>query len=153
MSASKTPDMQIGVFIPIGNNGTKTPSQKPIPETIPLIIFFYFRLDNIRNRTALQAHLRAQQGDRPESRTVRFRLCPLDDKDARLRRRDRALGLQSRVLHLDGRTCCRDQEDQALRLDSNSRSPPRRGGEDGVDDRFDRAREVRDQHRDGVADG
>ncbi len=66
--------MDIGVFIPIGNNGWLISADV----------------------AAVHAELRSQPADRAEGRGLRLRLRPLDDQAARLRRQERVLGPQSR---------------------------------------------------------
>jgi len=60
-----------------------------------------------RHIASIQADLRAQQGDRAARRTLWLRVCTLDDQAARLRRKERVLGLQSGELHADGGSCRR----------------------------------------------
>ncbi len=60
------------------------------------------RLADLDHCAAIQADLRAQQADRAAGRTLRARFRPLHDQAARLRRQNRVLGPQSRILHTHG---------------------------------------------------
>ena len=114
--------MEIGVFIPIGNNGwlisTTSPQYMPTFEL---------------NQQIVQ---KAEQ--------LRARLRPVDDQAARLRRQERVLGPQSRILHPDGRP------GRGHRRASSSTPrcavltlPPAIAARMAVDHRFDLARPLR----------
>ena len=72
--------MEMGVFIPIGNNGWL------ISETSP-----QYKPSFDLNKAVVQ-----------KGRTLRVRIRPLHDQAAWIRRQDGVLGLQPRVLHADG---------------------------------------------------
>ena len=117
--------MDIGVFIPIGNNGwlisTTSPQYMPTFEL---------------NKQVVQ---RAER--------LRLRLRPLDDQAARLRRQERVLGPQPGVLHPDGGPGRRHQAHQALRLGRRADHAAGDRGAHGLDHRLDLARPLRRQHR------
>ena len=102
--------------------------------------------------TAIQAEFRPQQGHRPEGRGIRVRIRACDDQAPWLRRQDRVLGLQSRILHANGRAGGGDEPHHALRLDGGFDIAAAAGRPHGHHHRFDLGRTFRSQHRLGLAE-
>ena len=108
------------------------------------------RLADFHELAAIYADLRAQQADRAEGRALRARFCPVDDQAARLRRQERVLGPQSRILHPDGRTGRGHRAHPALCLGGGADPAAADRGAHGLDHRFDLERPLRHQHRLGL---
>ena len=105
------------------------------------------RLADLDRIPAIQAKLRSQPRGGAESRALRVRIRAVDDQAARLRRQERVLGLQPRIVHIDGRARRSDQQDPALRLDRRAHAAAGARRPHGGHHRLDLARPVRHQHR------
>ena len=108
------------------------------------------RLADLHHLAAIHADLRAQQADRAEGRALRARFRPVDDQAARLRRQERILGPQSRILHPDGGPRRRHRAHPALCLGGGADHAAGDRGAHGLDHRFDLGRPLRHQHRLGL---
>ena len=96
---------------------------------------------------AIQAQLRSEPDGGAEGGGVRVRFRPVDDQAAWLRREIRVLGLQSGVLHPDGRSGRGDRADQAVCHLCGADHAASADSAHGGDDRQHRQGAVRDQHR------
>ena len=90
-----------------------------------------------RERAAVHAELRSQQGDRAQGREARARFPAVDDQAARVRRQDRVLGIWPGELHADGGARRGHREDQDLRDLPDAGHPARLCRADVQHDRFD----------------
>ena len=116
--------MELGVFIPIGNNGWLISTTSP--QYMPT---FDLNRDVVRKGRALRLRFRA-----------------VDDQTARVRRPVAVLGLQSRIVHADGRPGRGDEPHPAVRHLRRADHAAADRRPHGGDDRLDFARPVRRQH-------
>jgi hypothetical protein len=123
--------MELGVFIPIGNNGwlisTTSPQYLPSFDLNP--------------------------PGRREGRAFRFRLRAVDDQAAWVRRTLAVLGPQSRIIHVDGGTGGGNHAHPTFRLGRRVDHTAALGGTNGGDDRLNLARALRHQRRFRLAAG
>ena len=115
--------MQVGVFVPINNNGWLI--SENAPQYMPS-----FDLN---------------KADRPEGREARARFPALDDQAARLRRQDPVLGIRPGELHPDGGARRGHRADQDLRDLPDAGHPAGLRRADVQHDRLHQPRPVRAQ--------
>lgn len=139
---STSSKMQIGVFIPIGNNG-----QVFLPLHQNYHLLRRLQLAHFHQLAPIQAQLRTKQTSRPKSRKIRLGLRPLHDQTPWFWRQDRILGSQSRVLYFNGRSRCRHHKDKAICLNSYLDFASSNSSTNGHNNQFHCPRKIRDQYR------